>query len=111
MEKEVITLPVPAVKRIVDIMTIFDFAKVLELMEHFDITWGKAHLSEDDLKDAAFKHLINSYLGYMSSNTNDAYYVSSGGFEASYWYDDTAEGIDEYDKHNFGLKYIFEEVS
>ena len=43
------------------------------------------------------------------SDNNEPYYISGGGFEASYWYN-SADNISDTERDNFSLKFIVEEV-
>lgn len=110
-------ITVEATKRIIEIITTFDFNKVVDVMEHLNWEYKDKNMQScypdvDVLKDIATKDLIFVYQMYHTSDhadNNEPYYVSGGGFEASYWYNN-ADNISDMERDNFSLKFIVEEA-
>lgn len=107
---------VNAVKCIANIIATFNFEKVADIMEYLDWHYSDKNSnpyipSADILRDNAFDSLVYVYTMYHNSEhetTGEPYYLSGGGFEASYWYDNS-EGIDDSFRDMFSLKFIVEE--
>ena len=96
-------------KNIMEVINEFNFDNVYNVMNYLNWQWHRStpHIPDiDELKDEALRHLTSAYNGFWSSEDKEAkhfiYYSSSGGFEASYWYNF------ETKEDNFTLKFILE---
>lgn len=96
-------------KNIMEVINEFDFDKVYNVMNYLNWQWHRRtpHIPNiDELKDEALRHLTSAYNGFWCSEDKKEkhfiYISSSGGFEASYWYDFESK------EDNFTLKFILE---
>ena len=86
----------------------FDFIKMQSIMDDLNWTWASCNGDVPEIADimaCAFDLLKTCYANYWKDNTNESQYCSTGGLEASYYYN-------EYENtHVFSLKFIVVESS
>lgn len=92
------------IQEIIDgIIEDFDFTKVHNVMKYMNWEWCSEGVpSIEKLKECVIELLERAYNGYFERGNGECYYLATGGFEASYMYDNNEDC--------FELKFVLESV-
>jgi len=99
------SVPVNIQEIIDEIIENFNFNNVHDVMKYTNWTWYEKVIVPpiEELKNKASDLLQEAYNGYFERGNGENYCVATGGFEASYMYDDN--------KDCFELKFVLESVN